>query len=189
MASWAEISGWVPSIAVDIPAGVEADTGDLPLLRGEHGDRRRPPTVTVALGALRQAHVTAHCGQVLLARCGLTVDHDFNARFNRLIDPDLGFDVPETVNPMVMDLGEPLADSWRHVRRASICVVIGGIDCLGFGNLALRALRGPAPGTSSACWRSGLSPPTAPTTTTPGSSTASMTTPWYRSGGYRESRR
>lgn len=105
-------------------------------------DHRHPPTVTVALGALRQAHATAHCGNVLLARCGLTVDHDFNTDFNRLIDPALGFDVPETVNPMVMDVGEPLADNWRHVRRASVCAVIGDIDCLGFGDLALRALRG-----------------------------------------------
>lgn len=142
MASWAEISGWVPSLAVDVPAGVAADTGDLPRLRGQHGQRRRPPTVTLALGALRQAHTTAHCGNVLLARCGLTAVHESTTYLSRAIGPDPGFPVPETVDTLFRDGGMPVADRWTEVQPTSVCAVIGGVDCLGFGHLALQALRG-----------------------------------------------
>ncbi|WP_161607628.1 NAD(P)H-hydrate epimerase [Corynebacterium halotolerans] len=146
MASWAQISGWVPSIAVDVPAGIEADTGHQPQQHGNHGayesEHRSPPTVTVALGALRPAHTTAHCGTVLLARCGLEVEHEWNRFFVRLLEPEPGFAVPETVDTLFHDGGMPVASRWADVQRHSVCVVASGIDCLGFGLLALQALRG-----------------------------------------------
>lgn len=146
MASWAQISGWVPSIAVDVPAGVVADTGALPPLRGPEGadetDYRRPPTVTVALGALRPAHTTAHCGTVLLARCGLELEHEWNRFFARLIEPEPGFEVPDTVDTLFHDGGMPVVQRWAELRPTSVGVVVGGLDCRGFGILALQALRG-----------------------------------------------
>lgn len=149
MASWVEISTGTPSLAVDVPAGVEAATGELALLGGEPtsqpaapGGHRHPPTVTLALGALRPAHATDHCGTVLLARCGLEVDHGYGSSFSRLIIPDLGFTVPETANTMVEDAGMPLTARLKYVRTQSVGVVIGELDCIGFGDLALRGLRG-----------------------------------------------
>lgn len=154
MASWAERSGLLPTLAVDVPAGVVADTGSLPLLEGRTvsgpaspGGHRRPPTVTLALGALRPAHTTAHCGEVLLARCGLEVEPDFSstttrADLTRLLDPELGFPVPENIDTLVMDLGESPAESWRHVHSTRIGILTGGVDCLGFGDLAIQGLRG-----------------------------------------------
>lgn len=149
MASWAEISTGIPSLAVDVPAGVVADTGELALLCGEPtsqpaapGGHHHHPTVTLALGALRPAHATDHCGTVLLARCGLEVDHDYGSSFSRLIAPDLDFTVPETANTMVKDAGMPLTARLKYVRTQSVGVVIGGLDCIGFGDLALQGLRG-----------------------------------------------
>lgn len=151
MASWAEISTGIPSLAVDVPAGVVADTGELPLLNGEPisqtafpGGHRYPPTVTLALGALRPAHATDHCGAVLLARCGLEVEHDYHSSFSRLIAPDLGFSIPDTTSTMVEDAGMSLTMDLKYIKPQSVGVVIGELDCVGFGDLVLQGLRGMA---------------------------------------------
>ncbi|WP_293951803.1 NAD(P)H-hydrate epimerase [uncultured Corynebacterium sp.] len=149
MAAWAEISTGIPSLAVDVPAGVVADTGELPLLNGESvrqtafpGGYRHPPTVTLALGALRAVHATDHCGAVLLASCGLEVEHDYHSSFSRLIAPDLGFIIPATTNTMLEDAGRSLTTDLKYVHPQSVGVVIGELDCVGFGDLALQGLRG-----------------------------------------------
>ncbi|RSZ61426.1 bifunctional ADP-dependent NAD(P)H-hydrate dehydratase/NAD(P)H-hydrate epimerase [Corynebacterium hylobatis] len=56
---------YIPVLAVDVPSGVEADTGALP----EH---HVTADVTVTFGALRHAHaVSPACGEVIIAEIGL----------------------------------------------------------------------------------------------------------------------
>ncbi|MGD7001208.1 NAD(P)H-hydrate epimerase [Corynebacterium halotolerans] len=144
LASWAEASGRFPSIAVDVPAGVVADTGAVPPLRSNFPDSelRQPPTLTLALGGLRRAHTGEHCGMVFLASCGLELGREWPESFGRLISPAAGFEVPCSVDAMTPAYARPPEEEWREVRPAAVNVVVGESDCLGFGLLVLQTLRG-----------------------------------------------
>lgn len=82
------VAGEVPILAIDVPSGVNADTGEVPepeivnrrgfaAMEAQWSLQRLPayirPTVTVTFGGLRRAHgVAAHrCGQVVLVDVGI----------------------------------------------------------------------------------------------------------------------
>ena len=102
------------SVAVDLPSGVDTDTG------AEHNPRQLPEySLTLALGALKSAHVlqpaASLCGAVRLIDIGLGLGDIGWPREN--VSPD------ETIaRPMLL-----APQAWSHKYTRGMVVVIGGV--------------------------------------------------------------